>query len=84
MFPDVLGWLRTAGIAALAAGIVGMLAYAKGSADGRAYERAQSLNRSVEVLRERNATDDRFQSMSDADLCLFLGGMPDDDTGECL
>lgn len=84
IFPNPLSWLRTAGIVALAVGItavvVGAWAYQKGWSD----QRTATLTRSVEVLRERNATDDRFQSLSDDDLCISLGGMPDDATGECL
>lgn len=46
---------------------------------GAAAERLTTLNRSVEVLRERNATDDQIRNLDDAGLCRELGGLP----GEC-
>jgi hypothetical protein len=50
---------------------------------GAAAERATTLNRSVEVLRERNATDDQIRNMDDAGLCRALGGRVSDD-GACI
>ena len=84
MLPNPLSLLRTASIVALAVGVttivVGVWAYQKGVSS----ERSASLTRSVEILRERSATDDRFQSMTNADICISLGGVPDERTGECL
>lgn len=45
---------------------------------GRAAERTEILARSVEILRERNATDDEIKGMDDRQLCLALGGLPDE------
>ncbi|MFN3169307.1 MAG: hypothetical protein ACE37E_01285 [Hyphomicrobiales bacterium] len=84
MIPDPFSWLRTIAIALGVSAAVGLIAYMKGTSDGREYERQQSLTKSVELLRERIATDDRFQSLSDDDLCIALGGVPDERTGECL
>ena len=42
---------------------------------GRTAERTAILNRSVEILRERNATDDEIRNMDDAALCAALGGV---------
>jgi hypothetical protein len=42
---------------------------------GAASERAAILSRSVEVLRERNATDDEVSSFDDMALCRALGGV---------
>ena len=53
MFPDIFGWLRIAGIAALVAGAVGVIAYAKGNMDGRAYERAKQVREAMEAIEER-------------------------------
>jgi uncharacterized membrane protein len=50
---------------------------------GAAAERTTTLNRSVEVLRERNATDDQIRNMDDAGLCRALGGRVSDD-GACI
>ena len=49
---------------------------------GRTAERTAILNRSVEILRERNSTDDEVRNMDDASLCAALGGrwLPDDGT----
>lgn len=47
---------------------------------GKAAERAEILNRSVEILRERNATDDEISNMDDAALCAALGGVFADGT----
>ena len=41
---------------------------------GRQAERTAILNRSVEILRERNATDDEIRNMGDPELCRALGG----------
>lgn len=49
---------------------------------GAASERQAILNRSVEVLRERNATDDQIRNMDDAGLCRALGGRVSD-AGAC-
>lgn len=56
-------------------------AYLIGKSDGRASERAVILTRSVEVLRERNATDEKVRNMSPTDLCRSLGGVFED--GSC-
>lgn len=48
---------------------------------GRQVEREALLTRSVEVLRERNATDDEIRNMDDAALCAALGGVFTD--GSC-
>lgn len=48
---------------------------------GRTAERTAILNRSVEILRERNATDDEIRNMDDAALCAALGGVPDECAG---
>lgn len=48
---------------------------------GKAAERTEILTRSVEILRERNATDDEIKGMDDRQLCLSLGGLPDECAG---
>ena len=49
---------------------------------GAASERQVILTRSVEVLRERNATDDQIRSLDDGGLCRALGGRVSD-AGAC-
>lgn len=50
---------------------------------GAAAERARMLARSVEILRERNVTDDQVRNMDSAALCRALGGRLQDD-GSCI
>ncbi|SFJ65871.1 hypothetical protein [Aerobium aerolatum] len=54
------------------------LSHVKAYHAGAAAERLTTLNRSVEVLRERNATDDQIRNLDDAGLCRELGGLPDE------
>ena len=65
--------------AALAAiiAVLGLLTFShvKAYHAGAAAERLTTLNRSVEVLRERNATDDQIRNLDDAGLCAALGGL---------
>ena len=76
--------INTIAYMALASVTAAILAYAAGNMHGREHERSEALTRSVQVLRERSATNDTIQNMSDSDLCISLGGMPDNTTGECL
>lgn len=58
------------------------IAWIHGHQRGAASERQAILTRSVEVLRQRSATDEKVRNMDDAGLCAALGGsvMPD---GSC-
>lgn len=56
-------------------------AWFDGHSYGRAAERQAILTRSVEVLRQRSATDEAIRDLSDRDLCLRLGGLQDDCAG---
>lgn len=72
---------------ALLAGVValvGLLTFTHWEAyrAGAASERQAILARSVDVLRERNATDDQIRNMDDAGLCRALGGRVSD-AGAC-
>ena len=62
--------------------VLGLLTFShvKAYQAGAAAERQATLNRSVEVLRERNATDDLIRNLDDAGLCAALGGMFADGT----
>jgi len=65
----LLDWLKLAAGAVLGAAVIAVPVYLYGKAEGRQIERAASLSRSVEALRERNATDDRInllKSLSNA------------------
>lgn len=48
---------------------------------GRTAEREAVLAHSVEILRERSATDDEIRNMDSRQLCLALGGLPDECAG---
>lgn len=43
--------------------------------------RLDALRKSVEMMRERSESDAAIAGMSDVDLCVELGGMPDDCAG---
>ena len=62
--------------------VLGLLTFShiKAYQAGAAAERMTTLNRSVEVLRERNATDDQIRNLDDAGLCAALGGLFADGT----
>lgn len=66
-------WASLAGVVA----VMGLLTFShvKAYHEGAASERQATLARSVEVLRERNATDAQIRNMDDAGLCRALGGM---------
>jgi hypothetical protein len=80
LFPWI-GWAKLGAVAVLGALVAAGPVYLYGHARGRAAERAAVLERSLDLLRERNATDDAVESMGDADLCRALGGVPVD--GRC-
>lgn len=63
--------------------VLGLLTFSHRFAyqSGRQVEREAMLSRSIEILRERNATDDEIKGMDDRELCLALGGMPDECAG---
>lgn len=77
--PSPLGRLAMSALAG-AALLAGVYAYAHHA--GRMAERQAILQRSVDVLRERNQTDDQIHSMGDAGLCVALGGRMSGD-GHC-
>lgn len=48
---------------------------------GAESERLDAMRRSVEILRERSKNDAAIRNMSDRDLCIELGGVPDECAG---
>ena len=72
-------WLAMGGVVAvmLAATWVVTAAYQH----GRQAERAATLSRSVEIMRQRSAVDDQIRTMDSAALCRALGGLPDECDG---
>ena len=43
--------------------------------EGRAMERAAALARSVEIIKERNRTNEEINALTPADLCAEFGGV---------
>lgn len=74
-------WLPLAGGAVLGALVAAGPVYLYGHGKGREAERVAVLKRSVDLLRERNLTDDAVEDMDAAGLCVALGGVPVD--GRC-
>lgn len=75
---------RQGGVLASIVVLAGLLTFSHVEAYrwGAASERKATLTRSVEVLRERNATDDQIRNLDDGGLCRALGGRVSDD-GAC-
>ena len=71
-------WAGLAGIVAVAGFLTWSHLHAYRA--GKQAERVVTLNRSVEILRERAQTDDEIRNMDDAALCAALGGVLADGT----
>lgn len=81
MFGLAVGtWIRIAAVFAMIAGLA--WSHTAAYRAGVNSERRAALERSVDLLRERNATDETIRNMDDADLCRALGGRVSDD-GTC-
>lgn len=72
-------WAALAGAGIVVALVTGALWYAYQR--GAESERLDAMRKSVEVLRERAKNDATIRDMSDRDLCIELGGLPDDCAG---
>lgn len=68
---------RVGGIVVGVVGVLVVVTWAITAAyqHGRQVERSATLNRSVEILRERSVTDDEIRSLDSASLCAALGGV---------
>ncbi len=69
---------RQGGIVAGAVAVLALLTFShvKAYHAGAASVRQAMLERSVELLRERNASDEIISDLDDAGLCAALGGLP--------
>lgn len=83
MLAFILSPLGKAVGAAMVAVIVVGGAYTYGKAVGRQGAAVEALERSVEVLRERNQTDDEVSASDAVDLCGSMG-LPEQDRLECV
>ena len=50
---------------------------------GKQVERQVLLQDSLKVLRKKAETDARIKNLNDHDLCIAIGGVPNDD-GRCM
>lgn len=73
---------KALGAVVVAVGVVSG-AFFYGKSVGRQGGVVEALQRSVEVLRERNQTDDEVSASDAADLCGFMG-LPEQDRLECV
>lgn len=73
---------RAMGVLVVVALVVGG-AYTYGKAVGRQGAAVEALQRSIEVLRERNQTDDEVYASDAADLCGSMG-LSEQDRVECV
>lgn len=73
---------RTLGAAVIAIGAVSGV-YLYGKSVGRQNAAVEALEKSVEVLRERNEINDEVSSSDAAALCAHYG-LPDDEQRECV
>jgi len=73
-------WIRIG----LAVALIAALAWSHTAAyrAGVNSERRAALERSIDLLRERNATDETIRNMDDVALCAALGGRMSD-AGTC-
>ncbi|WP_128755479.1 hypothetical protein [Metarhizobium album] len=70
----VLDWLKIGAGCVLGALAISIPAYYSGRSDGRDLERTAALQRSMELIRERSKTNVEISKLSDAAICVELGG----------
>lgn len=74
--PNPLSWLSSVGIVMGVAAVVGLIAYTKGSLDGRASERVNVVNAALEQIQERSENNEAVRDLNACDLIVELGGVP--------
>lgn len=79
----ILNWLQIGVGAVAGAALMAAPVYYVGKSAGTAAARVASLEKSVEVLRERNAIDEEV-SASDAPALCRSYGLPENDIAECV
>lgn len=80
LIPD---WLKIGAGVVAGALLMSPGVYLYGKHEGRQAAAVEALERSVEILRERNAIDDQVSADDAAALCADFG-LSDDDQAECL
>ncbi|TPL06704.1 hypothetical protein [Mesorhizobium sp. B2-4-11] len=83
----LLDWIKIGGGAAAGAVVAGVLFYTighwRGVDEGRALERTAALQRSMDLIKERNDTNATVNDLDDPGLCAALGGKWVPDTKLC-
>lgn len=89
MIKHMFGALGWKGIALGAAGILLAIGGAyevghwRGDSAGRSAERAEALQHSMDLIRDRSETNEKINDLDDAGLCAALGGRWVRDTASC-
>ena len=73
-------WIKLGAAVAVIAGLA--WSHTAAYRAGASAERRAALERSIDLLRERNTTDETVRNLDDAALCAALGGRMSDD-GTC-
>ncbi|TWH35895.1 MULTISPECIES: hypothetical protein [unclassified Aminobacter] len=76
-----LSTVKLYALAAMGAAILLTWSHVSAYRAGAEKERAATLSRSVEALRERTRVDEKISNMDDRGLCAALGGLPDECNG---
>jgi hypothetical protein len=83
----LLDWIKIGGGAAAGALVAGALMFTvghwRGVDEGRALERTAALQRSMDLIKERNDTNAKVEMLDDPSLCSALGGEWVPDTKLC-
>lgn len=79
----LLDWIKF-GVPVVVGALVGgaifyQVGHWRGDSAGRAAERSAALERSIELIKERNSTDAEISKMDDRQLCAALGGRMSDE-----
>ncbi|WP_230640077.1 hypothetical protein [Shinella sumterensis] len=79
----LLDGLKIGAGAILGAGLILGPAYLYGKSAGKTEAATAALQKSIEVMRERSATDDEISRSDLAGMCAYLG-LLEDDQRECM
>ena len=71
-------WINLAAGAVAGALLVSGPVYLNGRADGRELGRVAALEQAVKAYQQREDIDNATGNLSDTELCVILGGLPDE------
>lgn len=78
MIPNPFSWVRTIAIALGVSAAVGLIAYMKGTSDGREYERAQQLTQTTEDNARRGENNEAVRTLDECRATAELDGVSDE------